>query len=88
MRKWWNDLKRYLSGRRKERTPNASGAPLPPGPSPKKELPEYEPAVYQAIRWYGRRKLRREIKAVHRRVAANEPLGQQLRRLFPGKNLG
>ena len=44
--------------------------------------------AYEAIRWYGRRKVRREIKNVHRRLIAERPddsLARRIRELFPNK---
>lgn len=46
--------------------------------------------LHDAIRWYGRRKVREEIRNVHRRLITEKPegdLSRQLRRLFPGRDL-
>ncbi len=85
MKKWWNDIRRfgrYLSGRLKQEAfcTHASS----------EEQAEYEQTTQEAIRWYGRRKVRREIKNVHRRLITDKPdspLGQRIRKLFPKGNL-
>lgn len=91
MRKWWNGLRRYLSGRIEGNEEQAPHIPLrKPAPIPRGALPEFEHTVHQAIRWYGRRKVRQEIKMIHRRLISDQPdslLARQLRRIFPGGKL-
>ncbi|MCB9299887.1 MAG: hypothetical protein H6566_04500 [Lewinellaceae bacterium] len=67
----------------------ASGGKRPEGVPSGWELPassEQQEIILQAIRWYGRRKLRKEIDAVHRRLVIERPAGRlvrQIRRIFP-----
>ena len=45
----------------------------------------YQRITFEAIRWYGRRKVRRAIKKVHRRLVTEQPnsaLSRSLRRIF------
>lgn len=88
MRKWWNDFRRLLSGRAKGNEGQASAAPLW-SDTPHRAQPGFEYRLYQAIRWYGRRKARQEIKTIHRRLISDKPdspLARRLRSIFPGGN--
>ncbi|MCB0568900.1 MAG: hypothetical protein KDC66_04015 [Phaeodactylibacter sp.] len=87
MKKWWNKLRNIglplrtllISRPTRNQGQESRGLSAPSASSPEEE------AAYQAIHWYGRRKLRREIAAVHRRLITDQPegsLARQLRRVF------
>ncbi|MCB9293112.1 MAG: hypothetical protein H6559_08255 [Lewinellaceae bacterium] len=92
MRKWWNDLRlcwRCLFGRDRADGPGVFPR-RQPNEAPPRKRPEDERAAYEAIRWYGRRKARREIRKIHRRLITDRPdgnLARQIRRIFPGARL-
>lgn len=93
MKKWWNRLRLtrlHLWSRRKKPETGIGKLYLNPGAMNEQRAihasPEQQEAIHQAIRWYGRRKLHREIDAVHRRLIVEQPegtLARQLRRIFP-----
>lgn len=77
---------RYLLGRLKGENPNPFEAELL-NSSRLQEQTEQQEITYEAIRWYGRRKVRREIKAAHRRMITERPngrLAKKIRRIFSG----
>ena len=90
MRKWWNDIRRverYLFGRLKAEEQDAFDRQIEQNPELRERV-EHQQTAYEAIRWYGRRKVRREIKNVHRRLIAERPddsLARRIRELFPNK---
>jgi anti-sigma factor RsiW len=87
MRKWQNDirhLERYLFGWLKAEEQEVFERQLEQHPELKEQV-EHQQTTYEAIRWYGRRKVRREIKNVHRRLITerpDSPLARHIRRLF------
>lgn len=90
MKKWWSKLRIQLwSHKRRAESGNRALFPNQAATSGEWEIhasPEQQEAIHQAIRWYGRRKLRREIDAVHRRLIVEQPegaLARQLRQIFP-----
>ncbi|MCB0587062.1 MAG: hypothetical protein KDD06_17300 [Phaeodactylibacter sp.] len=86
MKKWWNDLRRLWHSFLNRQT----GQPEIRQSSGPGENAEHQSITFEAIRWYGRRKARRDARAVHRRLITEKPegaLARQLRRLFPGRNL-
>ncbi|MCB0593750.1 MAG: hypothetical protein H6557_18315 [Lewinellaceae bacterium] len=90
MRKWWNDIRRverYLFSRLTADEQKGFNRQLEQD-SELRERVEHQQTAYEAIRWYGRRKVRREIKNVHRRLIAERPddsLARRIRELFPNK---
>jgi hypothetical protein len=92
MKKWWSELQaieRYLRGTSGQEEQQAFRNRLQADTALQERVAQQQLA-YQAIRWHGRRKLRREIQALHHRLLAEQPdsqLARKIQELFPGDDL-
>ncbi|MCB0564978.1 MAG: hypothetical protein KDD01_11430 [Phaeodactylibacter sp.] len=92
MKKWWNEIRRIERYLLKQawngKSQQAFARRLHNDPALRARV-EQQSLAYDAIRWYGRRKIRMEIKKVHRRIITDRPdglLSRQIRQIFPGEN--
>lgn len=87
MKKWWNDIKK-IEGFLFKQLPPRQHKPLEESLSLHQEAKDVvndQATTYQAIRWYGRQKLRKNLKTLNRKLlhsTTEGALSREIKTLF------
>jgi hypothetical protein len=79
MKPWWNNVRLVEIFLRKRFNPH------PPLSASARAAVEQQQVAYDAIRWYGRRKLRRSLRKINHRLLhddGNSKLAKEVKRIF------